>query len=226
MAYVYRHIRTDLNQPFYIGIGTRNDNYFRAYQKTKNKRSNFWFNIAKNGYEVEILFDNISKGEAILKEKEFIKLYGRKDINTGILCNLTDGGEMPPKLIGDKNPMKRLDVRQKISNSRKGIRFTEDHKLKLSISKKEKGIIPPSRKGVVLSKELVYKSVNTRLKYGIGRKKIYQYDKNLNLLNVWNYGKEIKDIYKNYSIGNIHMCCRNERKFAYNCIWSFKEITK
>ena len=32
MAYVYRHIRLDKNQPFYIGVGTC-DTYERAYSK-------------------------------------------------------------------------------------------------------------------------------------------------------------------------------------------------
>lgn len=27
------------------------------------------------------------------REQEFIKMYGRKDLNTGTLCNMTDGGD-------------------------------------------------------------------------------------------------------------------------------------
>lgn len=88
---VYRHIRLDKNQPFYIGIG-RNKN--RAYDKGKKRRSNFWLNIvSKTDYEVEILFEDISWDFAKEKEKEFIKLYGRIDKKTGILCNMTDGGD-------------------------------------------------------------------------------------------------------------------------------------
>jgi hypothetical protein len=90
MAYVYRHIRLDKNEPFYIGIGS--DKYhFRAYDK--GRRNNIWKKIvAKTEYEVEILFDNIDRLEACKKEIEFIKLYGKK-CNNGILCNLTDGGD-------------------------------------------------------------------------------------------------------------------------------------
>ena len=43
MAYVYRHIRLDTNQPFYIGIGS-DKNYFRANQKTSSKRNSYWVN--------------------------------------------------------------------------------------------------------------------------------------------------------------------------------------
>lgn len=100
MAYVYRHIRHDKNQPFYIGIGS-DSNYKRAYQKSKTKRSTHWHNIAKNGYDVEIMIEGISWEEACEKEKEFIKLYGRSDLNTGILCNHTSGGDGANNLSKD-----------------------------------------------------------------------------------------------------------------------------
>jgi hypothetical protein len=91
MAFIYRHIRLDKNEPFYIGISS-NESYNRAY--CKYKRNSYWNNIVKKtNYKVEIMLDNITWEEAIEKEIEFIKLYGRKNNNTGILCNLTNGGE-------------------------------------------------------------------------------------------------------------------------------------
>ena len=91
--YLYRHIRLDKNEPFYIGIGhTDKDKYDRAY--TKNKRNYFWKNIVNNtDYEVEIVYETSIKDEIFEKEKEFIKLYGRRDLGNGTLVNLTDGGE-------------------------------------------------------------------------------------------------------------------------------------
>ena len=88
MACVYRHIRLDKNEPFYIGIGAETK---RAY--TIHKRTKYWTNVSKQGYEVDILFDDIPYEDAKLKEKEFIKLYGRIDLGTGTLVNLTDGGD-------------------------------------------------------------------------------------------------------------------------------------
>lgn len=35
MYYVYRHIRLDKNQPFYIGIGERNDSALNVEQEYK-----------------------------------------------------------------------------------------------------------------------------------------------------------------------------------------------
>jgi hypothetical protein len=109
MAYVYRHIRLDKNEPFYIGIG--NDlTKKRANEKTR--RSNLWGKIiAKSDYDVEILFDDISYDEAKSKEIEFIKLYGRIDLGSGTLTNLTDGGD------GTINPSQ--ETRDKISKVNK-----------------------------------------------------------------------------------------------------------
>jgi hypothetical protein len=92
MAYVYRHIRLDKNEPFYIGIGSDNNEYKRAY--SKQKRNRYWGHIVnKYEYEVEIVLDNLTWDEACIKEKEFITLYGREDLGLGSLTNLTFGGD-------------------------------------------------------------------------------------------------------------------------------------
>ena len=91
MTYVYRHIRLDKNEPFYIGIGT-DTNYQRAY--SKHSRNIFWqIVVKKTNYDVEIIMDNLTKDKAKLKEIELITLYGKKINNTGTLVNITDGGE-------------------------------------------------------------------------------------------------------------------------------------
>ena len=108
MAYVYRHIRLDKNEPFYIGIGSDNEGFYkRAYSK-KNRNSH-WKNIIKYGYEVEIILDDLTWEKACTKEIEFIKLYGRKDLGKGTLVNMTDGGD---GLINAS-----ADTIKKISNS-------------------------------------------------------------------------------------------------------------
>lgn len=91
MAYIYKHIRLDTNEIFYVGIGSDNT-YKRA--NLKKGRSIYWNNIInKTDYKVEILEDNITWEEALLKEVEYIRLYGRKNLGLGTLVNLTDGGE-------------------------------------------------------------------------------------------------------------------------------------
>jgi hypothetical protein len=120
MAYLYRHIRLDKNQPFYIGISS-DSNYKRAFSK---RRSNIWNNIvAKTGYEVEIFIDDLTWDEACEKEKEFISLYGKIN-NGGILANLTDGGE---GIIG---VVRSEEYKNKISASLKGRKQSKETILK------------------------------------------------------------------------------------------------
>jgi hypothetical protein len=110
MAYVYRHIRIDKNEPFYIGIGS-DITYKRANEKAR--RSEFWKKIvAKSDYEVEILIDDITYEEAKLKEIEFISLYGRIDLGNGTLANLTDGGDGTPNRIFTSEHKKKLSLSQ------------------------------------------------------------------------------------------------------------------
>jgi hypothetical protein len=116
---VYRHIRLDTNEVFYIGIGTM------CRANTKKGRSLWWKSIVgKTEYRVDILFDNLSWGEACEKEIEFIALYGRKDLGLGPLCNMTDGGE------GQSNPS--AETRIRIGASRVGKPLSEEHRSKIS----------------------------------------------------------------------------------------------
>lgn len=96
MAYLYRHIRFDKNEPFYIGIGEDTNTSKVIYHRAKSKqyRNRHWYNIVKNTkYEVEIILDDLSWEEACQKEIWWISFYGRSDLGKGPLCNLTDGGE-------------------------------------------------------------------------------------------------------------------------------------
>jgi hypothetical protein len=154
MAIVYRHRRLDNNQIFYIGIGK---NKLRAY--SKKYRNKYWINIVnKIDYSVEILYENIEYNEAKELEIFLISLYGRKDIGTGILCNLTDGGEGTLgiiRIVSDKTKQKQKErmlgnqhllghkhseeTKKKISESNKGRKMSEKNKEILrSISKGRK----------------------------------------------------------------------------------------
>lgn len=152
MAYVYRHIRLDKNEPFYIGIGSQ-DKYRRAY--IKQSRNQLWKNIvAKTDYEIEIMFDEISWQEANNKEIEFISLYGKKE-NGGTLANLTDGGG---GIIGYRHTE---EAKRKISlESKNRIRQprTEETKQKLRLA--NLGKVGPN-KGKSPSKETREKIANT-----------------------------------------------------------------
>ena len=103
--YLYRHIRLDTGEPFYIGIGTKFTDraytykgiYIRAF--VKSRRNNFWKSIVnKTDYEVEILLESDDYEFIKQKEIEFIALYGRRDLGKGTLVNHTNGGGGIPNL--------------------------------------------------------------------------------------------------------------------------------
>ena len=95
--YLYRHIRLDKNEPFYIGIGGKEANkggYYRANRvSNRNKIWNDIYKGCKQNIQVDIVLESDSWEFIKEKEKEFIALYGRKNNNTGALSNLTDGGD-------------------------------------------------------------------------------------------------------------------------------------
>jgi len=91
MAYVYMHIRHDKDEPFYIGIGKSDSNFYRAH--CKRRRNNIWKKIiAKTSYSIKILHEKITWEEACDVEKKLIATY-KKKTEGGTLCNISDGGE-------------------------------------------------------------------------------------------------------------------------------------
>ena len=205
MAVVYRHRRLDDNSIFYIGIGKEKN---RAYQL--RSRNSLWKNIVlKTDYQVEIIAENINYDEAKELEIFLIILYGRRDLNNGILCNMTDGG--------DGNINMSIDVKNRISTSLIGLKQSEETKLKrkntlkevwknqelIELKRKQSlelnklGLIgtkgkPSNKKGIKLSKNICEKMSKSLKKY-------YQNNKPHNFKDI---DIEIKiNIYKDYENG-------------------------
>lgn len=131
--YLYRHIRLDKNEPFYVGVGTKKKGntfiqvYVRAY--TRHDRRIIWKRIvSKTDYEVEIIMESNDRSFLLKKEIEFINLYGRIDLGTGALSNLTDGGEGTTNKSREQLD-KELETRKKNgSYDRNKIRLSKLHK--------------------------------------------------------------------------------------------------
>lgn len=121
--YVYKHVRLDKNEPFYIGIGSTK-NYARAF--SKSIRNNIWEKITnKTEYSVEILYENLTIEEAKSIEVELISKYGK--IKTGgILSNITDGGD---GVSGMKHSEETKNI---IKEKRKNQIFSDETKNHLS----------------------------------------------------------------------------------------------
>ena len=80
--YTYAYLRED-GTPYYIGKGEGN----RAYKKQHNCP------VPKDRDRIIFLKQNLCEEEALRHETYLIAVLGRKDLGTGILRNLTDGGE-------------------------------------------------------------------------------------------------------------------------------------
>ena len=87
--YVYAYLRANNSDsgkagtPYYIGKGCGN----RAFGKHTNNT------IPKDFELIVILETNLTEIDAFALERRYISWYGRKDIGSGNLINLTDGGE-------------------------------------------------------------------------------------------------------------------------------------
>jgi len=120
--YTYVYKRTD-GTPFYVGKGHGNRIMQHLYDARGNRNSNriaikIIRKMLRNGEEpiIEKLIDNIDEELALFIEQEYIAKYGRIDNGTGILANLTDGGE------GGSGYVVSDEKKKKTSETMKGTR--------------------------------------------------------------------------------------------------------
>ena len=143
--YVYAYLRED-GTPYYIGKGKGS----RAYSKHKGFKP-----PAKD--RILIILRNLTEEQAFSNEIDFIAWYGRKDNGTGILRNLTDGGEgasgfvfpeSSKQILSARNKGKKISdkVKKKMSEAHKK-RFIENPELRKIQSDRNKrlGITIPAK---------------------------------------------------------------------------------
>lgn len=144
MAVLYLHTKP-CGEVFYVGIGKEEK---RAY--SVQNRNKHWRNIvAKYGYEVKVIRDDLTWEYAKELEIFTIDFYGRKDLGKGSLCNLTDGGDGNVGLIRtqesiDKWKKSKRPLIGKL-NPMYGKKFSEEHKKKLRESRSRQIFSPETR---------------------------------------------------------------------------------
>jgi hypothetical protein len=131
MAVVYQHRRRDTNEVFYVGIG-----YTRNRASELVNRNKYWHNVVeKVGYEIDILIEGLTWEDACEVEKGLIHDLGRKDLNAGMLVNMTEGGEGGSAHKGYSHS---VESKQKMSEAKKGRKLSEETKKKMSEARKGK----------------------------------------------------------------------------------------
>ena len=147
MYIVYQH-KNKINNKVYIGITGRTPEERWGKNGNNYKSSpHFYAAIQKYGwdnFEHNILFTDLTKEQACLKEQELIKFFNSMDRNYGY--NSTSGGEIftlneearkkkSVSMLGNKNGLGHTcseEKKKKISEAQKGRIFSEEHKKKLS----------------------------------------------------------------------------------------------
>ena len=97
--YVYLYLRED-GSPYYVGKGKGR----RAYTKDRNVKR------PPTDDRIIIPLQNLTEEQAFANEKDFISFFGRKDNNTGILWNFTDGGEGKSGIITSDETRKKMSA--------------------------------------------------------------------------------------------------------------------
>lgn len=166
MAYVYKHIRKDTNQVFYIGIGKT-----KRRATDRNNRNDRWTKVVnKAGFDVEIVSDGLDWDSACELEKKLIKEYGRADLGEGCLVNMTDGGDGINNYSHSEETRRLMSLLKKNGKGRDmsgennpqwGRPLTEEHKQK----------IRDSKSGKKQSEEHIRNRIQARLKNKFGKMK-------------------------------------------------------
>jgi hypothetical protein len=158
--YVYELRHPETNNVYYVGKGNSrrsryNDHVNEAYRLIDGRKVQNNIRAGKTRKLIEQglaplfvkVFETLNENTAFEKEIELILHYGRININTGTLSNLTEGGEgvsgwehtdEAKAKISKAHTGRKMSEKQKqqLSEIHTGMKHTEQTKQKISISSK------------------------------------------------------------------------------------------
>lgn len=227
-------------KPFYIGMGSGyRINYHGNKKDLESVRNDFKKNyilkMMKYGFKIirEKLIEKLSSKEACEKEIQLIKKFGRVSVKSGILTNLSTGGEK--YTYGADNPISKTVYQY----SKEGI-FINQHECIADIkidgyktvntgissctirnSKNFPNKISTSYGFIWLAE---YKGESIKEILNKNDNRIYRYSENFELLNIYESGKDAEK--DGFSDSSIYHCIANKKLYK-NSYWSkgiIKEI--
>jgi len=130
-------------------------------------------NLSFEKYQIHVLHDNLSRAEAEAEEMRLISEYGRLDLGTGMLNNLTDGGDKGGLgVVWSDEQKAKLSASQKATWDR-GTRsraISDEQKEKLRIASTGKKHTPESRAKMSAAQKGRVFSPETRAKMSAAQK--------------------------------------------------------
>lgn len=189
MYSVYKHTNK-INGKIYIGITGRNPEMRwrngEGYKPKSKKQNAYFYNaILKYGWDCfnhEVLFAGLTKEEAEKMEIDLIKKFKSNERDFGY--NIESGGNSSGRLsdetkrkISESWGINKKERCKKISEGRKGIRFSEEHKKHLSEAK----IGKPAK----------------------NRKPVTQYDLNMSFIKRW---ESLEDAQRELNVCKSNIC--------------------
>jgi hypothetical protein len=203
-------------EPFYIGKGKKNRDkhhlYLRSSSKTHNKHLTSKIGkIIKETNQNPIIIrcvDKVTEKETLDLEIKLNKVIGRHDLNTGTLCNHSDGGESNNNKIITEKARSHSGVFKKgqtpWNKGKKLPKHTSEHREKIKL--KTSGRIRTENQ-----------KINTSRSRGCTA--ILQYDLEGNFIKEWVYLKECK----RQGFTSVEWALKSKTHFGNNYLW-FKKI--
>lgn len=208
------------HEPFYVGKGKGNRINVHKYGKSGKFMKNKMTSLKNKNIEPVILklINNISNEQACENEKYLIKIIGRRDINLGPLCNLTNGGEGS---LGAVISKERRDI---ISKVHKGKKMSNETIQKMKIAQKGKIVNAEGRNRMSIAKLGVKRNEEVKAKIKLNnksRKEVYQLDLNNQIIKDWNSITEASNSLK-IDVSSISAACKGKLKTAGKFKWAYK----
>ncbi len=250
----YHYIYDDLifnYEPFYIGKGKndRSKSHLQAHiLKNNSIKSNKILKIKKLGLEpiVVILKNNLSYESGIELEINLIKFFGRIDNKTGILTNMTDGGEGFKNVIFTKQTKKKMSLKaigtktyanngmsKKVGKYDLEGNLLEEYSSLRDASEKNnlcmKNISSCAREVSKTAGGFIWKYLGKSYQPKIvvenkdRRKKVYQYDFEGNFIKEW---ESMSQAEKETKIRHISCVCLGRLNFSGGYQWRYEKFDK
>jgi group I intron endonuclease len=215
--YVYHLIDPQTNNPFYIGKGYGDRMYYHENKVVAGKqlRNRHLYHKIKKilGSGCTILYkkvlENVAEKDALNEETNQIKKYGRADLGTGILCNMTNGGEGASGCIYSEKVKK---LRRENATGEKNPMYNRRHSQKtkdiISTKKKQRDEIDVYRHSEEHKNQLRgfnFGGIKTS-------KPVYQLDDSKNIIHEWPSARSAAKFF-NVSHGNISYCATKKQNW-------------